>query len=74
MPHISIKHFPAELTNEKKHELMNRITQAIRKTFDCNESVISISLEAIQPEVWQEKVYQPEIKDKWHMLCKIPNY
>lgn len=74
MPHINIKHFPIQLSIEQKNELIQRLTQSIQDVFGCPENVISIALEPINKELWQEKVYIPEIKQKSSLLCKIPNY
>ncbi len=74
MPHINIKHFPINLSLEQKNELIRRLTESIQNVFGCQENVISIALEPINKELWQEQVYIPEIQKKWDLLCKIPNY
>ncbi|MCA6220998.1 tautomerase PptA [Photorhabdus antumapuensis] len=74
MPHISIKHFPAHLSREDKDILSLELTKVITKMFGCREDVISISLEPIEKEKWNEEVYFPEIKLKETLLIKLPNY
>jgi thioesterase domain-containing protein/phenylpyruvate tautomerase PptA (4-oxalocrotonate tautomerase family) len=74
MPHVNIKHFPVTLSEEQKNELIMVLTQAIQNAFFCDEGVISIALEPIKPEVWNEQVYVPEIEHRKSLLCKVPNY
>lgn len=74
MPHLSIKHFPIALSEEKKASLVASLTQAMEQAFGCSEDVISIALEPVQPEAWRELVYIPEINQKQEFLCKQPNY
>ena len=74
MPHINIKHFPIQMSEEQRSELMIDITQVIGRTFRCNEDVISIALEPVEKEEWNERVYAPEIVNRAELLCKTPNY
>ncbi|MDF5753554.1 tautomerase family protein [Spongiactinospora sp. TRM90649] len=74
MPHISIKHFPAELTQEQENALLATVTDAVTSAFGVDEGVVSISLEPVRPESWHELVYQPEIIDHRHLLRKEPSY
>ncbi|MDO6708101.1 tautomerase PptA [Photobacterium sp. 1_MG-2023] len=74
MPHVSIKHFPAELTQEQKQGLSDAITTAIQNALQCDEKVISIAMESIPPQDWSAAVYQPEIESKHQHLIKQPDY
>jgi 4-oxalocrotonate tautomerase len=74
MPHVSIKHFPAEITQEQKKDLSDTITIAIQDALQCDENVISIAMEAIAPQDWSAAVYQPEIEAKQLHLIKQPGY
>ncbi|CAQ84460.1 MULTISPECIES: tautomerase PptA [Photorhabdus] len=74
MPHISIKHFPVYLSQEDKDTLSLELIKVVKKMFNCKEDVISISLEPIEKDKWNEKVYSPEIKFKKNFLIKSPNY
>jgi 4-oxalocrotonate tautomerase len=74
MPHVSIKHFPVSVSEKQKEILVDNINQAIIKALGCDEGVISIALENVQPDDWQQEVYQPEIDTKSHLLIKTPNY
>ncbi|MGI2030190.1 tautomerase family protein [Endozoicomonas sp. ALE010] len=74
MPHISIKHFPAKLSQEQKKELSDAITIIIQDALQCDANVISIAMEAIAPQDWSIAVYQPEIEVKQQHLIKQPRY
>ncbi|WP_182909235.1 tautomerase family protein [Microbispora sp. H13382] len=74
MPHVNIKHFPVTMTPEQQTALMTTITQALENALGCEAGAVSIALEPIDPEEWQEKVYGPEIRDRAHLLCKTPDY
>ena len=73
MPHINIKHFPS-LTEEQHVALAKSITEAITEVIGCDEGVVSIAVEPIAPEVWNEQVYIPEIVERKDTLIKTPNY
>lgn len=73
MPHINIKHFPS-LTEEQHVALAKSITVAITEVIGCDEGVVSIAVEPIASEVWNEQVYIPEIVERKETLIKIPNY
>jgi thioesterase domain-containing protein/phenylpyruvate tautomerase PptA (4-oxalocrotonate tautomerase family) len=74
VPHINIKHFPISLSEEQQSELVGAITRAVQSAFRCNEEVISIALEPVEKEVWNERVYIPEIVNRKELLRKTPNY
>ncbi|PZG50992.1 hypothetical protein C1I98_09470 [Spongiactinospora gelatinilytica] len=74
MPHISIKHFPADLTQEQEDTLLARVTDAVTSAFDVDEGAVSIALEPVPAESWHELVYQPEIIGHRHLLRKNPSY
>jgi len=73
MPHVNIKHFPS-LTKAQQEMLGTEITQVITRVIQCHEDVVSIALEEIDPVIWDEQVYQPEILGRKELLCKLPNY
>lgn len=74
MPHISIKHLPIELDERRQARLVSEVTEAVKSAFDVDESVISIALESVAPEVWNEQVYVPEIVNRRELLRKVPQY
>lgn len=74
MPHVKIQHFPAELSATARQQLAETITQAITQALGCDASVVSIAVEPVSADDWQEKVYRPEIANNKDRLIKIPNY
>lgn len=73
MPHINIKHFPS-LSEDQHIALAKSITKAITQVIGCDEKVVSIAVEPVEPDVWNEKVYIPEISNKQDTLIKTPDY
>jgi len=74
MPHVNIKHFPVELNEEQRTELLAAVTDAVRSAFSCPDDVISIALEPVEQSVWMESVYVEEIVNRKDLLHKTPNY
>jgi phenylpyruvate tautomerase PptA (4-oxalocrotonate tautomerase family) len=74
MPHVMIKHFPVSLSHEQKSALVTSVTRALTEAFGCDEGAVSISLEPVEREVWNERVYIPEIVNRTNLLCKLPSY
>jgi 4-oxalocrotonate tautomerase len=74
MPHVNIKHFPVTMSGADQARLVAEVTQAVTRAFRCEERVISIALETVAPEVWDDRVYQPEIVGRPGSLRKIPCY
>ena len=38
------------------------------------EELVSVAIEEVKPEDWAEKVYKPDIQNKWEELFKKPGY
>ncbi|GIE34035.1 hypothetical protein Ait01nite_070800 [Actinoplanes italicus] len=74
MPHINIKFFPVPLSADQQSQLVSAVTSAITDAFGCDENVVSIALEPIDKEAWNDQVYIPEIVNRRHILGKVPNY
>jgi phenylpyruvate tautomerase PptA (4-oxalocrotonate tautomerase family) len=74
MPHISIKHFPVALRSEQQEELVAAVTEAATEAFGCDEGAVSIILEPIDQRLWKQQVYIPEIRNRRHLLSKVPDY
>ena len=55
MPHITIKHFPVPLTAAQQSDLLATLTKAVASAFRCDEGVISIALEPVEKDAWNEK-------------------
>ncbi|BCB83216.1 amino acid adenylation domain-containing protein [Phytohabitans suffuscus] len=74
MPHVSIKHFPHDLRPDQTSSLVAAITKAVGTAFAVDEGVVSIALESVTPDDWNEEVYLPEIANPRGTLVKAPNY
>ena len=60
MPYVAIKGHPN--TAEIRTRLVERINQALLEVWGCPQEAISISLEEIAPEKWEETVVKKEIE------------
>ncbi|MGW6311870.1 amino acid adenylation domain-containing protein [Streptomyces sp. NPDC055099] len=74
VPHVNIKHFPDNLEEAQISALVDAITSAVRTAFAVDEDVVSIALEPVAQDVWNERVYIPEIVEDPGHLVKSPNY
>ena len=74
MPHVMIKHFPADMSEKQKRILVEEINASIQKALGVKENVISISMEPVSPRDWNEQVYIPEIENKSDLLLQKPDY
>ncbi|MFE7461951.1 amino acid adenylation domain-containing protein [Streptomyces sp. NPDC057554] len=74
VPHVNIKHFPVPLSEDQQSELVAAVTRAVTSAFRCDEGAISVALEPVEKEVWNERVYIPEIVQRKNLLLKTPNY
>jgi 4-oxalocrotonate tautomerase len=41
---------------------------------DYGEDAVSVAFEDVAPQDWADKVYKPEIQDKWDTVYKKPGY
>lgn len=74
VPHVNIKHFPNNLEDHQISALVEAITSAIRTAFSVDEGAVSIALEPVAQDAWNERVYVPEITGGTGKLIKVPNY
>ncbi|WP_399345371.1 amino acid adenylation domain-containing protein [Umezawaea sp. Da 62-37] len=74
VPHVNIKHFPVPLTDEQEFELVMAVSAAVARAFGCDEGVVSIALEPVEKQLWNDNVYVPEIVNRKNLLHKSPNY
>lgn len=73
MPHVIVKLWPGK-TEQQKHQLAERITQAVTDTLHYGEESVSVAFEEVPAEVWTEQVYQPDIAGRWDQVYKKPGY
>jgi 4-oxalocrotonate tautomerase len=73
MPHVIVKLWPGK-SEQQKARLADRIVKDVMDLFDYGEESISVGFEEINSQKWKEKVYKPDIRDKWDTLYKKPGY
>ena len=73
MPHIDIKCFPRDLNDEQKSALAADITEVIVRHLQSKEQSISVALNQVEPEKWQQ-VWDNEIAPHMDQLIKKPGY
>lgn len=73
MPHIDIKCFPRDLNAEEKSALAAEITAVVVRHLKSKESAVSVALNEITPQAWQQ-VWDTEIAPQMDSLIKKPGY
>lgn len=73
MPHVIVKLWPGKSEQQKKR-LTEAITNDVMKILDYGDESVSVALEEIKSQDWLEKVYKPDIKNRWDKLYKKPGY
>lgn len=73
MPHVIVKLWPGK-SDQQKTNLAEAITKNVMDILHYGEESVSVALEEIKSQDWTEKVYKPDIQDKWDKLYKKPGY
>ena len=73
MPHVIVKLWPGK-SPQQKARLADKITKDVMDVFDYGEESVSVAFEEIKSRDWKEKVYEPDIQNKWDKLYKKPGY
>jgi 4-oxalocrotonate tautomerase len=73
MPHVVVKLYPGR-SEEQKSRLAEQIVRDLTTILKCGEDAVSVAIEDIKADDWAEKVYKPEIQNKWDTLYKKPGY
>ncbi|MBR2694449.1 MAG: tautomerase family protein [Thermoguttaceae bacterium] len=69
MPYIAIKGYPKDAETKKK--VVEKINRVLLENWGCPQEAISISVEEVEPEKWNETVVEKEIgpkADKMYIL------
>ena len=75
MPYIAIRSWPKD--EETVNRVVERINQVFLEEWGCPPQALTISLEEVAPENWQEQVVKPEIEprmDKMMILSGEKKY
>ncbi|MDD3240823.1 MAG: tautomerase family protein [Lachnospira sp.] len=62
MPYISVKAFPKD--EETKKRVVDKINQVFLEEWGCPPEALTISVEEVAPDEWNEQVKRPEIDTK----------
>ena len=73
MPHVIVKLWPGK-SDQQKARLAEKIAKDIMDVLNYGEESVSVGFEEIKSQDWKEKVYQPDIQDKWDKLYRKPGY
>ena len=73
MPHVIVKLWPGR-SEQQKARLADKIAKDVMAVFDCGEESVSVGFEEVKSRDWKEKVYKPDIQDRWDKLYKKPGY
>lgn len=60
MPYIEIKAYPKD--EEIKKRVADRINRVFFEEWGCPQEAISLSIEEIEPQDWNDRVVKPEIE------------
>jgi 4-oxalocrotonate tautomerase len=73
MPHVIVKLWPGK-SEQQKNSLADKIARDVMDVLTYGEESVSVGFEEIKSQDWKEKVYKPDIQDKWDKLYKKPRY
>ena len=73
MPHVIVKLWPGK-SEQQKTRLADSITKDVMDILHYGEESVSVAMEEVKPQDWVEKVYKPDIQNKWGKLYKKPGY
>jgi 4-oxalocrotonate tautomerase len=73
MPHVIVKLWPGK-SAEQKTQLSDAIVRDVTRILSCDEDSVSVGFEEIPSQDWTERVYEPDILNKWNTLAKEPGY
>ncbi len=71
MPHVIVKLYPGR-TEAQKTRLAEEIARALIEVANASEASITVGIEDVRPEDWNEKVHKPDILGKPDTLYKKP--
>ncbi|MDX6914900.1 tautomerase PptA [Pectobacterium carotovorum] len=74
MPHIDVKYFPRNLSEEEKKAVAGDLAAVLKKHFGSSDDSLSVALNEVQPDRWKDEVYDPIIKPHLDTLAKKPGY
>lgn len=73
MPHVIVKLYPGR-SEEQKQRLADEIVRDVVAIAKCAEKSVSVAIEEVRPDDWDEKVYKTDILGGKHLLYREPGY
>lgn len=73
MPHVIVKLWPGK-SERQKTRLAEAIARDVMEILHYGDESVSVALEEVRSQDWLERVYKPDIKNKWSELYKTPGY
>lgn len=73
MPHVIVKLWPGK-SEQQKARLADQIAKDVMDVFNYGEESVSVGFEEIESDDWKDRVYEPDIQNKWNTLYKKPGY
>jgi len=73
VPHVIVKLWPGK-SEQQKALLAEKIASDVMDVLNYGEESVSVGFEEIKSQDWKDKVYKPDIQDKWEKLYKKPGY
>ena len=73
MPHVIVKLWPGK-SEQQKRRLAEAIAKDVMEILNYGDESVSVAMEEVKSQDWVEKVYKPDIKNKWDKVYKKPGY
>lgn len=73
MPHVTVKLWPGQSASSIR-QLSGQILASVTETLGFSRESVSIAFEEVEPGAWMERVYRPEIAERWPLLTERPGY
>lgn len=73
MPHVIVKLWPGKSARQKA-ALTRDIVEAVTRDLAYGEESVSVAFEEVPADEWMDRVYGPDISDRWDKLTKKPGY
>ncbi len=73
MPHVVVKLWPGK-SEQQKIRLAEAITKNIIDILHYKDESVSVAMEEVKSQDWIDKVYKPDIQNRWDTLYKNPGY
>ena len=73
MPHVIVKLWPGK-SEQQKEQLAEKIVKDVVDVLSYGEESVSVGFEEISSRDWKQRVYKPDIQDRWDSLYEKPGY